>query len=74
MSLKQSTPNSVQDAGNPVQEANQKRHAYYKSSEFREAITDAFHKAKLNALDEQAVAEEKGISDRNRRCRKNHVS
>ena len=35
------------------------RRAHYKTPEFREAITDAFHKAKLHALDDQATDEEK---------------
>ncbi len=35
------------------------RRAHYKTAEFRDAITDAFHKAKLHALDDQAAAEEK---------------
>lgn len=36
-----------------------KRRARYKTPEFREAITDAFHKAKLHALDDQAEMNEK---------------
>jgi len=38
-----------------------KRRTRYKTSEFREAITDAFHKAKLHALDDQADTEKKAI-------------
>ena len=30
------------------------RRANYKTPEFRESITDAFHKAKLHALDDQS--------------------
>ena len=31
------------------------RRAHYKSPEFREAITDAFHKAKLHVLDDLQI-------------------
>ena len=36
-----------------------RRRAHYKTPEFRDAITDAFHKAKLHALDNQAAEDEK---------------
>ena len=32
------------------------RRAHYKTPEFRDAITDAFHQAKIDALDNQIVA------------------
>ena len=32
------------------------RRAHYKTPEFRESVTDAFHKAKLHALDDQSGA------------------
>lgn len=36
-----------------------RRRAHYKTPEFREEITDAFHKAKLHALDDQAAEDVK---------------
>ena len=38
-----------------------KRRSRYKTPEFREAITNAFHKAKLHALDDPEAREEEVI-------------
>jgi hypothetical protein len=61
MSTKPLTPTA--EPGNDPQriELLKARRAHYKTPEFRNAITDAFHKAKLHALDDQAAADEKPI-------------
>lgn len=61
MSTKQ--PTTKKEPENDPQRIEQlkARRAHYKTPEFRDAITDAFHKAKLHALDDQAAANEKTV-------------
>ena len=59
MSTKPATKTNISENDPRRFEQLKKRRAHYKTPEFHEAITDAFHKAKLHALDDQAMTEEK---------------
>ena len=59
MSTKQFTEKNPPENAAQRIEPLKARRAHYKTPEFRDAITDAFHKAKLHALDDQVAAEAK---------------
>lgn len=61
MSTKQPTTKKEPENDSQRIEQLKARRAHYKTPEFRNAITDAFLKAKLHALDDQAAANKKPI-------------